>query len=113
MAEGIISEYEIVDGLFVRKDTQDVDPIMTDNDHQRNSGVNDNRFANARKVASIPLVVVEALKTRSHADGGPIDINLVGTDPDHTARFVRWLDDRDNRRFRTSNSRLGTSTRYQ
>ena len=112
MAEGIISEYEIVDGLFVRKDTQDVDPILSDNDDQRNSGVNESRFANARKVASIPLVVVEALKTRPHSEGGPIDINLVGTDPDHTGRFVRWLDDRDNRRFRTSEATMGKSARY-
>lgn len=113
MAEGIVSEYEIVDGLFVRKDTQDVDPIMSFNDAERNSGIHDNRFANARKVASIPLVVVEALKKRPHSEGGPIDLNLVGADPDHTARFVRWLDDRDNRRFRTNESTMGSSKRYQ
>jgi hypothetical protein len=109
----IKSTYEITDdGLFVRKDTQDVEEILDSNTEEASSGVNDNRFANARKVATIPLVVLEALKTREMKDGGPIDINLVGYDPDHTYRFTRWLDDRDNSKFRTNNSRMGQSTRY-
>lgn len=112
MAEGIISQYDFKDGVFIRKDTQDITEQLTDNADERNSGENTNRFANARKVASIPLVVLEALKTREMKDGGPIDINLVGTDPDHTVRFVRWLDDRDNLQFRTSEARLGNANRY-
>ena len=109
----IKSTYEITDdGLFVRKDTQDVDGILDDNVSESNSGENDNRFANARKVASIPLVVLEALKTRPMSEGGPIDWNLIGYDQDHTVRFMRWLDDRDNRKFRTNISRILTFTRY-
>lgn len=109
----IHSEYTIEDGLFIRKDTQDVDDILDGNIEEQNSGINDNRFANARKVATIPLVVLEALKVRPMSEGGPIDINLVGYDQDHTVRFMRWLDDRDNRKFRTNDSTMGTSTRYQ
>lgn len=108
----IQSEYTIEDGLFIRKDTQDVQDILDDNVREQNDGSNDNRFANARKVASIPLVVVESLKNRPMSEGGPIDLNLLGIDPDHTVRFMRWLDDRDNRKFRTNESRMGTSIRY-
>lgn len=106
MAEGIISTYDIQDGVFIRKDTQDVDAILDSNARERNSGENQNRFANARKVASIPVVVLEALKKRPMKDGGPIDINLVGYDPDHTVRFQRWLNDRENYRFRTSEAKV-------
>ena len=109
---GVISEYDMVDGMFVRKDTQDVDAIIKSNDEERNSGENQNRFANARKVATIPVVVLEALKLRSHKDGGPIDINLVGTDTEHTIRFIRWLEDRDNQKFRTSEAKLGDGAKY-
>lgn len=109
---GVISEYDLVDGMFVRKDTQDVTKIVDSNKLERESGENQSRTANARKVATIPVVVLEALKTRPHADGGPIDINLVGSDPDHTVRFIRWLEDRDNRHFRTSEARLGNANRY-
>lgn len=112
MAEGIISTYDIQDGKFIRKDTQDVDAILDSNARERNSGENQNRFANARKVATIPLVVIEALKNRTMKDGGPIDINLLGLDPDHTVRFLRWLDDSDNRKFRTSEARLGNGAKY-
>jgi hypothetical protein len=108
----IISEYDLKDGLFIRRDTQNVDEILKSNALERNSGENQNRFANARKVASIPLVILENLKTRDMKDGGPIDYNLVGQDPDHTARFVRWLNDRDNLMFRTSEANLGHGNRY-
>lgn len=106
MAEGIISTYDIQDGKFIRKDTQDVDAILDSNARERNSGENQNRFANARKVATIPLVVIEALKNRTMKDGGPIDINLVGYDTEHTVRFQRWLNDRENSRFRTSEAKV-------
>ena len=113
MAEGIISEYTFTeDGLMIRKDTQDADPIMSDNAKERNSGENQSRTANARKVASIPLVTVEYLKKRPMSEGGPIDLNLLGLDPDHTVRFLRWLDDPDNRKFRTSEARLGNGAKY-
>lgn len=109
---GIISEYALEDGLFIRKDRQDTDEITRINDIERNSGENDQRGKDSRKVASIPLVVVEALKKRPVSEGGPIDINLLGLDPDHTVRFLRWLDDPDNRKFRTSEARLGNGAKY-
>lgn len=110
--EGIVSTYDIVDGVFIRKDHQDVQEIIDSNDKERNSGENENRFANARKVATIPLVVLESLKNRPMSEGGPIDINLVGADPDHTFRFARWLDDSANRKFRTSEARIGNGHRF-
>lgn len=102
---GIITEYDIVDGLFVAKHTQDVEQILKNNDIERKSGENDGRFQNTRKVASIPLVVVEQLRNRPMSEGGPIDLNLLGVDVDHTVRFTKWLNDRDNERFRTNNAR--------
>lgn len=105
MAQGIITEYDIVDGLFVAKHTQDVEKIIDQNKEERNSGVNDSSKSNMRKVASIPLVIVEQLRTRSMKDGGPIDLNLLGIDVEHTIRFNRWLNDRNNEAFRTNNAR--------
>ncbi len=102
---GIITEYDIVDGLFVAKHTQDVEDIVNQNTIERNSGIHDSSKSQMRKVASIPLVVVEQLKNRSMKDGGPIDLNLLGVDVEHTVRFNRWLNDRDNQAFRTNNSR--------
>lgn len=101
----IISEYDIVDGLFVSKYTQDVEAVIKQNKEERNSGEHDSKKSNLRKVASIPLVVVEQLKNRSMKDGGPIDLNLLGFDVEHTVRFNKWLNDRDNQAFRTNNSR--------
>lgn len=109
---GIVSEYDLVDGLFIRKDTQDAQEVIDHNAVERNSGENDQRGKDSRKVASIPLVVVEYLRTRPVSEGGPIDINLLGHDPDHTVRFLRWLDDPDNRKFRTSEARLGNGAKY-
>lgn len=104
MAEGIISEYTIQDGLFIRKDTQDVQSIIDQNKEERNDGRNDGRNE-MRKVASIPLAMVEKLKNRPWSEGGPIDLNLLGVDIEHTIRFNRWLNDPDNRAFRTNNAR--------
>lgn len=103
----IISRYTLnEDETMTRVDHQDVNSIITQNKDERNLGSNDNRFSNARKVASIPFVEVERLKTRSHKDGGPIDLNLIGHDPEHAARFVKYLNDPDNRAFRTSTARV-------
>lgn len=102
---GIITEYDIVDGLFVAKHTQDVEAIVDQNKVERNSGVNDSSKSQFRKVASIPLVMVEQLKNRPMKEGGPIDLNLLGVDIEHTIRFNKWLNDRDNEGFRTNNSR--------
>lgn len=104
--EGIKSEYDIQDGMFIRKDTQDVEKLLDQNQREYNDGVHTDRSSNMRKVASIPLVVVEALKNRPMSEGGPIDLNRIGFDVDHAVRFHRWLNDRDNRKFRTSNARV-------
>ena len=98
--------YDEETGLMTRRDTQNVDSIIKQNQEERNSGVNTDRKSNHRKVASIPLVECERLKTRSMADGGPIDINLLGRDHEMAARFVRYLNDPDNRAFRTSDARI-------
>lgn len=105
MAEGIITEYTMQDGIFIRKDEQDAQAIIDQNTADRNSGKYDRRDSEMRKVASIPLVVVEQLKNRPWSEGGPIDLNLLGVDIEHTLRFNRWLNDADNRAFRTNNAR--------
>lgn len=91
-------------GLMIRKDTQDVEDILKANHEARMSGENTDRKSNMRRIASIPLVVVTALKTRSMEDGGPIDLNLIGVDPDHAARFTRFLNDSANYKLRTSDA---------
>ena len=96
----------LTDESFTRVDTQNVDQIIKENAEARNSGENTNRKSEMRRVASIPVVLVEALKTRSMKDGGPIDLNRIGFDPEHAARFHIWLNDRDNRAFRTSDARV-------
>jgi len=105
MSTGIITEYDIIDGLFVAKSTQDVEAVVEQNKAERLSGVNDGHGRNMRKVASIPLIVVQQLRTRSMKDGGPIDLNLLGIDVEHTVRFNKWLNDRDNEAFRTNSAR--------
>lgn len=110
--DGIKSTYHFDEdtGAFTRQDTQDVQAILDANAEERHSGVNQRRNSNMRKVASIPLVVVEYLRTRPMSEGGPIDLNLIGVDPDHAARFARFLNDRDNYRFRTSEANVGNGS---
>lgn len=102
----IKSDYTLSDTEFTRVDSQNVDELIKLNAAERNSGENTNRKSEMRKVASIPIVLVESLKTRSMKDGGPIDLNRIGFDPEHAARFHIWLNDRDNRAFRTSDARV-------
>ena len=106
MAEGIQSDYTLEDGKFIRKDTQDVEQILKLNQEESNSGVNTDRNSEMRKIASIPYVVVEYLKTRPWSEGGPIDLNRIGFDHEHAGRFTRWLNDRENYKFRTSTARV-------
>jgi len=102
----ISSQYQLTDEAFTRVDSQNVDELIKNNTAERNSGENTNRKSEMRKVASIPIVLVEALKTRPMKDGGPIDLNRIGFDPEHAARFHIWLNDRDNQAFRTSDARV-------
>ncbi len=103
----IKSSYSIQDGLFIRKDTQDVSNIIRDNANERNSGENDKRGMHGRKFASIPLVVAEDLKQRLG-----IDVMLFGKDPEHTARLTLWLQDPANRAWRTSEAKLGNGHQF-
>lgn len=98
--------YSMEDGKFVRRETQNVDNILEANLQDRNSGENDRSGQNMRKIASIPLATVTYLKTRSWKEGGPIDLDLIGCDHEHAARFTLWLNSRDNLGFRTSNARV-------
>lgn len=106
MEHNVQSEYTLEDGKFIRKDTQDVQSILDENAEDRASGVHDSRKSEFRKIASIPLVVVEYLKTRPMSEGGPIDLALVNCDPDHKVRFARFLNDVENYKLRTNRSRI-------
>lgn len=102
----IQSSYSIEGDSFIRRDTQNVDDIIKKNLEERNTGDNDSSKKEMRKIASIPLAMVEYLKTRSWKEGGPIDINLIGNDHEHAARFTLWLNDSTMRAFRTSTARV-------
>lgn len=99
-------EFDHENGLFIRKDTQDVEAILKANHEARASGENTNKKSEMRRIASLPLVVVTALKNRSMADGGPIDLDKIGYDADHAARFTIFLNDPANYKLRTSDARV-------
>lgn len=105
----IRSDYSYDDetGLLMRKDTQDVSAIIDQNKEERISGINEQSGKEARKFASVPLVVLDDIKNRLG-----IDYMKFGVDPDHTVRFLNWLKDPDNMAFRTSEARLGNVDRY-
>lgn len=93
------------EGEMVRTSVQDVGALIEDNKQERLSGDNDQSGKNARKFASVPLLVLERLKTEQG-----IDYHKVGIDPDHTGRFFLWL--RENPYFRTSEATLGNGNQY-
>lgn len=105
----IQSQYSVDEksGILTRVDTQDVTELVKSNLEERNSGINEQRGRDARKFASVPLVVLEDLKNRLG-----IDYMKFGVDPEHTVRFLQWLKDPDNQAFRTSEARLGNVNRY-
>ena len=92
------------DGL-IRTDRQDVSEFLSDNRAERLSGDNDQAGKSARKFASVPVIVLQKLK-----DELGIDYNLFGIDPDHTGRFLAWL--QENPYFRTSEAKLANGNRY-
>lgn len=103
----IQSQYKYDDetGMLTRIDTQDVEGIIEANRQERNSGDNDQKGKNGRKFASVPLVVLEDIKNRLG-----IDYMQFGIDPDHTVRFLQWL--QENQAFRTSEAKLGNGSRF-
>lgn len=102
---GINVGLEFQEDQIIRRDVQDVSQFITDNKEERNSGDNDNRSREVRKFASVPVIVLQQLK-----DQLGIDYNLFGTCPEHTGRFLRWLN--DNPYFRTSEASLGNVNRF-
>jgi len=96
--DGITTYYnEDEEGITLEK-VQDTQPIIDQNARERNSGQNDKILgggAIGRKVASIPLVVwQEWIKATNGA---------IQKDP---ALLAKYLNDSDNRFFRTHNSRI-------
>ena len=103
---GVLSRTSVTDeGNLLRTDTQDIGFALDDNLRERNSRENDQSGKNGRKFASVPIIVLQTLK-----DQLGIDYNLVGTCPDHTGRFLQWLN--NNPAFRTSEATLGRSHEY-
>lgn len=100
-------DYDAETGLFRRVDTQDVESIVDQNKAERLSGDNDQKGKNGRKFASVPMVVLERWKQ----DYG-VDYMLFGICPDTTVRFIKLLNDPENRAFRTSEAKLGNGNRF-
>ena len=81
---------------FTLTKTQDVEPVITQNKKEFNSGINDGgKTPVGRKVASIPLVVWQ---NWMKATNGAIQ-----KDPKLLAKY---LNDPDNKFLRTHNSRI-------
>ncbi len=79
-----------VDGdSFIEEGTQDVSAIVTVSKELQNE---DRRFGNGKRVACIPIVVWEGLLRNGTAD-----------DP---KKLKAWLNDPDNRAFRTKLGRI-------
>lgn len=93
------------DENLIRTDRQDVSTFLEDNRIERLSGDNDQRNKSARKFASVPVIVLQQLK-----DQHGIDYNLFGKCPEHTGRFLAWLN--ENPYFRTSEATLGKANHY-
>ena len=97
-AAGIKTEFVYESGDTLKDDTvkiatsQDVTKIVEANKRARNEIDRHHKFGEWSKVASIPLTVLYDLKRRGIAD-----------DP---AAFKRWLNDPDNRAFRTRDARI-------
>jgi hypothetical protein len=80
--------YDDTDDSFTIETVQDVGELVEDNKAQFNEYTSLDRMGEGRRVASIPMNVYWDLKQRGIVD-----------DP---AAFKRWLNDPDNRFFRTS-----------
>ena len=91
-----VTTFEENDKEFTLTKTQDVEPIITQNKKEFNSGINNGgKTSVGRKVASIPLVVWQ---NWMKATNGAIQ-----KDPKLLAKY---LNDPDNKFLRTHNSRI-------
>jgi hypothetical protein len=84
--------YDHTDDTFVIKTVQDVEPILEANKAAMNSLDERAKHGEFDRVASIPMPIYMELQRKGIAD-------------DPTA-FTRWLDDPDNRAFRTRPGKL-------
>lgn len=91
-----VTTFEEGEKEFTLTKTQDTQPIVEQNKKEYNSGVNDGgKTALGRKVASIPLVVWQ---NWMKATNGEIQHN--------PKLLAHYLNDPDNKYFRTHNSRI-------
>ena len=86
------TEWEESDGRLVIRNAQDAEPIVEANKRAYTEGDGYSASRNLRRVASIPLVLYLDLKKRG-----------ILRDP---RRFRAWLNDPDNRFFRTAPGRV-------
>jgi len=91
-----VTTFEENEKEFTLTKTQDAQPIVEQNKKEYNSGVNDGgKTALGRKVASIPLVVWQNWMKETKG--------AIQNDPKLLAKY---LNDPDNKYFRTHNSRI-------
>ncbi len=94
--EHTTTTYEEGEGKVTLVKHQDAEPIIERNKKELNSGVNNSPDGPVgRKVASIPLTVWQNWVKETKGE--------IQRDP---AVLARYLNDRDNRFFRTHNSRI-------
>ena len=92
--EHTVTTFEESADRFTLTKTQDAQPILDQNARERNDGVNNSTAtALGRKVASIPLVVWQNWMKATNGE--------IQRDPKLLARY---LNDPDNKYFRTHNS---------
>jgi hypothetical protein len=86
------TEWEESDGRLVIRNAQDAEPVVEANKAEYTQGDGYSESRNLRRVASIPLVLYLDLKKRG-----------ILRDP---RKFRAWLNDPDNRFFRTAPGRI-------
>lgn len=83
---------------FVIEDRQNVDAILDQNHALKTSDARHKRSSLMRRVAAIPLNIYYDLLARGIKPG--------------TAAFDKWLDDPDNRAWRTDNAKIHSKTKH-
>lgn len=96
-----VQTFHYIDGTdkVVMQDTQDVTAIVEANKAVRNDpAMQPSKKSELRRVASIPMNIWQYLRTTWERQG-------LGWE-ERQAAMKRWLNDPDNRAFRTDNSRV-------